>query len=75
MKIIAHVNTFSNALLQAKKQVSYAESDSEGEDDDEEIFRPNRRNRANKRRKTSPASDDDFQQDGDDAGHSDDGKS
>lgn len=75
MEIITHFSTSSNTPLQAKKQVSYAESDSEGEDDDEEIFRPNRKNRANKRRKTSPESDDDFQQDGDDAGHSDDGKS
>lgn len=75
MEIIAHIKTSSNVLLQAKKQVSYAESDSEGEDDDEQIFGPTRRNRAKKRRKTSPESDDDFQQDGDDAGHSDDGES
>ncbi|KAL1965887.1 hypothetical protein VTN77DRAFT_5020 [Rasamsonia byssochlamydoides] len=47
------------------------ESDSEGEDDDEEIFRPNRRSRAAKRRKTSPESEDEFQVDGD-GQHSDD---
>lgn len=51
----------------AKKQVNYAESDSEGEDDDEEIFRPCRKNNAHsrtaKRRKMSPESDDDFKQD------------
>ncbi|BCS20976.1 mismatch repair ATPase MSH6 [Aspergillus puulaauensis] len=45
------------------KKVNYVESDSEGEDDDE-IFRPARKNnRASKRRKVSPESDDDFEQD------------
>ncbi|OJJ89270.1 mismatch repair ATPase MSH6 [Aspergillus glaucus CBS 516.65] len=56
----------------SKKQVNYVESDSEGEDDDDQIFGPNRRNsRVNKRRKTSPEIDDDFKQDGNDDGHSD----
>lgn len=56
--------------------MNYVESDSEGEDDDEKIFRPSRRAGAGvktaKRRKTSPESEDDFQEDGD-AGYSDDG--
>ncbi|PYH93555.1 DNA mismatch repair protein Msh6 [Aspergillus ellipticus CBS 707.79] len=52
-----------------KKQVSYAESDSEGEDDDEKIFRPGR-NARNKRRKMSPDSEDEFK-DGGDAEYSD----
>ncbi|PWY86004.1 DNA mismatch repair protein Msh6 [Aspergillus heteromorphus CBS 117.55] len=47
----------------AKKQVSYAESDSEGEDDDEEIFRPGRNGR-NKRRKMSPDSEEEFKDGG-----------
>ncbi|RAK86781.1 DNA mismatch repair protein Msh6 [Aspergillus costaricaensis CBS 115574] len=54
----------------AKKQVNYVESDSEGEDDDEKIFRPSRNSR-NKRRKMSPESDDEFN-DGGDVGYSDD---
>ncbi|GKZ20743.1 DNA mismatch repair protein msh6 [Aspergillus brasiliensis] len=54
----------------AKKQVNYVESDSEGEDDDEKIFRPGRNSR-NKRRKMSPESDDEFN-DGGDVGYSDD---
>lgn len=65
--------------LKAKKQVNYVESDSEGENDDEEIFNPKRTNKtrggngnATKRRKTSPESDDDFEQVARDA--SDDGK-
>lgn len=53
------------------------ESDSEGEDDDEEIFRPSRRTsvrgRNTKRRKTSPESEDEFKED-EDGGYSDDGK-
>lgn len=64
-------------ILQSKKQVNYVESDSEGEDDDDQIFGPNRRNsRVNKRRKTSPESDDDFKQDGNDDvdDHSDEGQ-
>ncbi|OQD73646.1 hypothetical protein PENDEC_c014G00140 [Penicillium decumbens] len=61
----------------AKKKVSYKESDSEGEDDDDVIFRPNRqssvRGRANKRRKTSPdESEDEFQAAPDEGGDSDD---
>lgn len=64
--------------LQGKKKVSYKESDSEGEDEDDVIFRPNRNNsvrgRANKRRKTSPDdSEDEFQAAPDDGGESDDG--
>lgn len=59
-----------------KKQVSYKESDSEGEDDDEVIFRPSRKGNANaraaKRRKTSPESEDEFQDAGE-AGYSDEG--
>ncbi|PYH36319.1 mismatch repair ATPase MSH6 [Aspergillus neoniger CBS 115656] len=54
----------------AKKQVNYVESDSEGEDDDEKIFRPSRNSRS-KRRKMSPESDDEFN-DGGDVGYSDD---
>lgn len=73
-KISLHVLTES---FQAKKQVSYKESDSEGEDDDDVIFRPCRKNgargRAAKRRKTSPDSGDEFQQNGDDGGYSEDG--
>lgn len=64
-------------LPQNKKQVSYKESDSEGEDNDEVIFRPNRNNsvrgRASKRRKTSPDSEDEFQEGAEEAGYSDDG--
>ncbi|EAW10298.1 mismatch repair ATPase MSH6 [Aspergillus clavatus NRRL 1] len=56
----------------AKKQVSYAESESEGEDDDDVIFAPNRRNsRASKKRKTSPEPEDEFEQAGE-VGYSDD---
>ncbi|GFF24866.1 DNA mismatch repair protein msh6 [Aspergillus lentulus] len=56
----------------AKKQISYAESESEGEDDDDVIFGPNRRNnRASKRRKVSPESEDEFEQGGE-VGYSDD---
>ncbi|KAL4804292.1 muts domain V-domain-containing protein [Aspergillus unguis] len=55
------------------KKVNYVESDSEGVDDDDEIFRPSRKNsRPSKRRKVSPESDDDFEQDAQDAGDSDD---
>lgn len=63
-------------FLKTKKQVNYVESDSEGEDDEEQIFRPGRKNnanRANKRRKPSPESDDDFEQ-AQDGGDSDDGE-
>lgn len=61
-----------NLSFQAKKQVNYVESDSEGEDDDEKIFRPSRNSRS-KRRKMSPESDDEFK-DGGDVGYSDDGQ-
>ncbi|KAL4885576.1 muts domain V-domain-containing protein [Aspergillus karnatakaensis] len=55
------------------KKVNYVESDSEGVDDDDEIFRPSRKNnRASKRRKLSPESDDEFEQDAQGAGYSDD---
>ncbi|KAL3473438.1 muts domain V-domain-containing protein [Aspergillus californicus] len=55
------------------KNVNYIESDSEGADDDEEIFRPTRKNnRASKRRKVSPDSEDDFEQDAHAADFSDD---
>ncbi|OJJ44601.1 hypothetical protein ASPZODRAFT_71397 [Penicilliopsis zonata CBS 506.65] len=60
----------------AKKQVNYIESDSEGEDDDEQIFRPGRKNaargQANKRVKLSADSDEEFEQKDGDAGYSDD---
>ncbi len=57
------------------KKVNYVESDSEGDDDDDEIFRPARKNnRALKRRKVSPESDDDFEQDAQNGGESDDGQ-
>ncbi|KAB8265872.1 muts domain V-domain-containing protein [Aspergillus pseudonomiae] len=56
----------------SKKQVNYVESDSEGEDDDEKIFRPGRKSsQVSKRRKLSPESDDEFEQLEDDAGYSD----
>ncbi|RMJ27564.1 hypothetical protein PHISP_01552 [Aspergillus sp. HF37] len=65
----------SSPSRRAKKQVNYVESASEGEDDDEQISRPGRknniRNRA-KRRKPSPESDDDFEQSHDVGGYSDD---
>lgn len=71
-----HRNSVLICVNQAKKQVSYKESDSEGEDDDEVIFRPSRKGNANgraaKRRKTSPESEDEFQEAGD-AGYSDEG--
>ncbi|CEL10743.1 Putative Mismatch repair ATPase MSH6 [Aspergillus calidoustus] len=55
------------------KKVNYMESGSEGEDDDEEIFRPTRKNnRASKRRKVSPDSDEAFEQDAQEAEYSDD---
>lgn len=61
---------------QEKKKISYKESDSEGEDDDEVIFRPNRNDRvsgrAAKRRRTEPESEDEFNEAGD-GGYSDDG--
>jgi DNA mismatch repair protein MSH6 len=57
--------------------VSYKESDSEGEDDDDVIFKPGRRDRTTvrpaKRRKTSPESEDEFQEGAEEAGYSEDG--
>ncbi|KAJ5156683.1 hypothetical protein N7492_009486 [Penicillium capsulatum] len=68
-------NTMSPSR-RSKKQVSYKESDSEGEDDDDVIFRPSRkdsvRGRAAKRRKTSPDSEDEFQDAENGGGDSDD---
>lgn len=64
-------------FLKTKKQVNYTESGSEGEDDDEQIFRPGRKNNIRnrtKRRKPSPESDDDFEQSPDVGGYSDDGQ-
>jgi DNA mismatch repair protein MSH6 len=57
--------------------VSYKESDSEGEDDDEVIFRPNRKDRvssrATKRQRTEPESEDEFKEPEENGGYSDDG--
>ncbi|KAJ5631470.1 DNA mismatch repair protein msh6 [Penicillium longicatenatum] len=66
--------TMSPSRRAKKKQVSYKESDSEGEEDDEVIFRPSRKNgRASKRQKTVVESDEEeFQEPADDAGYSDD---
>ncbi|PYH47363.1 mismatch repair ATPase MSH6 [Aspergillus saccharolyticus JOP 1030-1] len=62
----------SSPSRRAKKKVNYLESDSEGEEDDEEIFRPGRSNR-NKRQKVLPESEDEFKDEAaDDAGYSDD---
>ncbi|EPS30639.1 hypothetical protein PDE_05591 [Penicillium oxalicum 114-2] len=68
-------NAMTPSRRAKKKQISYKESDSEGEDDDEVIFRPSRKastnGRAAKRRKTVEDSDDEFE--GADAiGYSDD---
>ncbi|KAJ5675578.1 DNA mismatch repair protein msh6 [Penicillium macrosclerotiorum] len=69
-------DTTMSPSRRAKKKVSYKESDSEGEEDDEVIFRPSRKNnasgRATKRRKTSPDSEDEFQHAEEDIGYSDD---
>ncbi|KAJ5579892.1 DNA mismatch repair protein msh6 [Penicillium hispanicum] len=69
-------DTTMSPSRRTKKQVSYKESDSEGEDDDDVIFRPSRKNstrgRAAKRQKTSVDSDDEFQEAAEDAGYSDD---
>ncbi|KAJ6104493.1 hypothetical protein N7523_010813 [Penicillium sp. IBT 18751x] len=72
----AQENTMSPSR-RGKKKISYKESDSEGEDDDDVIFRPNRNNsvrgRANKRRKTSPdESEEEFQAPQDEGADSDD---
>ncbi|KAJ6017837.1 DNA mismatch repair protein msh6 [Penicillium sp. IBT 35674x] len=70
----AQDTTMSPSRRAKKKQVSYKESDSEGEEDDEVIFRPSRKNgRASKRQKTVVESDDEeFKEAADDAGYSDD---
>ncbi|KAJ5565017.1 DNA mismatch repair protein msh6 [Penicillium frequentans] len=70
----AQDTTMSPSRRAKKKQVSYKESDSEGEEDDEVIFRPSRKNgRASKRQKTVVESDEeDFKEAADDAGYSDD---
>ncbi|KAJ9247699.1 hypothetical protein DTO207G8_7929 [Paecilomyces variotii] len=69
------LNGSTTPSRRAKKAVKYVESDSEGEDDDEAIFRPTRKagvsGKTAKRRKTSPESEGDFKEDGD-AGYSDD---
>lgn len=55
--------------------MNYVESQSEGEDDDEEIFQPSRmRSRITKRQKTSVDSEDEFEADGGDEDFDDDGK-
>ncbi|KAF7715747.1 DNA mismatch repair protein msh6 [Penicillium ucsense] len=58
-------NTMTPSRRAKKKQVSYKESDSEGEDDDDVIFQPSRKastnGRAAKRRKTVEESDDEFE--------------
>ncbi|KAJ5892720.1 DNA mismatch repair protein msh6 [Penicillium tannophilum] len=73
-KAQAQDTTMSPSRRAKKKQVSYKESDSEGEEDDEVIFRPSRKNgRASKRQKTVVESDEEeFQEAADDAGYSDD---
>ncbi|KAJ5532366.1 DNA mismatch repair protein msh6 [Penicillium frequentans] len=70
----AQNTTMSPSRRAKKKQVSYKESDSEGEEDDEVIFRPSRKNgRASKRQKTVVESDEEeFKEAADDAGYSDD---
>lgn len=63
------------AIKKPKKTVNYIESDSEGEDDDEEIFHPSRLHRkSTKRQKTSIGTDDEFKGEADDA-FDDEGKS
>ncbi|KAJ5778178.1 DNA mismatch repair protein msh6 [Penicillium odoratum] len=64
--------TMSPSRRAKKMQVSYKESDSEGEEDDEVIFRPSRQNgRSTKRQKTVVESDDE-EFEGGDIGYSDD---
>ncbi|RAL15956.1 mismatch repair ATPase MSH6 [Aspergillus homomorphus CBS 101889] len=62
--------TGTSPSRRARKKVNYLESDTEGEEDDEKIFRPGRSNRS-KRQKLSPESEDEFKEDADDAGYSD----
>ncbi|KAL3485624.1 muts domain V-domain-containing protein [Aspergillus germanicus] len=65
--------TTDSPSRRGQKKVNYMESGSEGEDDDQEIFRPTRKNnRASKRRKVSPDSDEAFEQDAQEAEYSDD---
>ncbi|CRG88135.1 DNA mismatch repair protein msh6 [Talaromyces islandicus] len=52
----------STPTRKAKKKVNYVESDSEGEDDDEAIFQPNR---SRKRRRPVVESEDEFQAEAD----------
>ncbi|PYH78425.1 DNA mismatch repair protein Msh6 [Aspergillus uvarum CBS 121591] len=63
--------TLASPSRRARKKVNYLESDSEGEEDDEKIFRPGRSNR-NKRQKVAVESEDEFQEAAGDAGYSDD---
>ncbi|KAL5342809.1 muts domain V-domain-containing protein [Aspergillus crustosus] len=64
---------FVSPSRRSTRKVNYIESDSEGVDDDDEIFRPNPKNsRAAKRRKVSPESDDEFEQETYGADYSDD---
>ncbi|GMF72340.1 unnamed protein product [Aspergillus oryzae] len=64
----------SSDLVEPEEDEGHIQSDSEGEDDDEKIFRPGRKSsKISKRRKLSPESDDEFEQGGDDAGYSDEG--
>ncbi|KAJ5622287.1 DNA mismatch repair protein msh6 [Penicillium herquei] len=67
-------DTMSPSRRSKKKQVSYKESDSEGEDDEDVIFRPSRQNgRATKRQKTAgDDSEEEFQAAAEEAGYSDD---
>ncbi|KAJ5949148.1 DNA mismatch repair protein msh6 [Penicillium verhagenii] len=66
--------TMSPSRRGKKKPVSYKESDSEGEEDDDVIFRPSKQNgRASKRQRTVVESDDeDFEEAAGDVGYSDD---
>lgn len=57
-------------LLKARKKVNYLESDSEGEEDDEKIFRPGRSSR-NKRQKVAVESEDEFKEAADGEEYSD----
>ncbi|RDW81383.1 mismatch repair ATPase MSH6 [Aspergillus mulundensis] len=66
-------NASDSPSRRSAKKVNYVESDSEGEDNDDEIFHPSRKsNRASKRRKLSPESEDEFKDDIHNAEYSDD---
>lgn len=67
---IEFADSSAHDYFQAKKKVNYMESDSEGEDDDEEIFRPQP---LRKRRRPAVESEDEFEIDGADAHASEDG--